>query len=108
MRAVSSVSEGDGGKAFERTAGVERDRDPCALGDVAAERRAVHAKRAVVAQLRRLGPEVLAIAGALDRRPDRADLALDRAARLIRWRRADLDRVGEVEQLHARRAAAEV
>src|SRR5438067_2752165 len=106
--AARSVSDGGRDKIRDSSGRPNCGRHARTFGDVASERGAVHAERAVLAEPRRLRPEVVSLAGPLDRRPDGADLALDRPARLIGGRRADLERVAEVEQLHARRTTAEV
>src|SRR5204862_3707323 len=98
-----SVSEGGScgvGKIDERSGARQ--------SGVTAERRAERLERAVVAQLRGPRPEVVALACPLDRSPYGAQLRIATTRRLLAGTGADLERIGEIQQPHARWAYAEV
>src|SRR5581483_7944243 len=107
-RRARSAGSSDGGKVRQRSGRARGSPEPSGLCGIAAEGGAVRPERAEVTQLGLPGPEVVTRARALDRRPDRTELALDRLRRRVGGHGADLDRVAEVQQPHPRRTDTEV
>src|SRR2546423_3535578 len=96
--------ESSGTKVTVASAGG--DQLPGLLG-VAAEGGAVGLERAPVAQPRRPGTEVVALAGPLDGGPDRAGPLLQTPDRLVAGVGHDGEGLAQVEQLDAGRAPAQ-
>src|SRR5262245_3214151 len=82
------------------------DQRPGGVG-VAAEGGAVRTERAPLAQPRGLGPEVLSVAGALDRLPHGSERAARAARRAIARLGDDGQRIAQEQQLHAGRSPAQ-